>query len=190
MTRRATIVLVLFLTGCGFFGRTQNRFFSIDRVPPAAPIPAAAGGAPIGIESLELPPGFEGREIVVRRANQQVDVRSNHLWSGPYEPLVLHTLAFNLAARLPEGMVILPGAARPLSPVRSVDVVFEELAAGPENRLVLDARWTVGVAGTPATAHRERITVDLQSLDSAQIATATSQALGMLADRMAAQLAR
>ncbi|MEK6374012.1 MAG: hypothetical protein AABO58_15100 [Acidobacteriota bacterium] len=57
--------------------------------------------------------------------------------------------------------------------------------AGPEARVVLEARWIVG-----GVAHREQISVDIPSLDSASVASGVSQALGMLADWIAAQLSQ
>ena len=76
-------------------------------------------------------------------------------------------------------MVIMPGTAKPAT-TRSLDVAFEELAAGPDARVVVDARW----GGT----HHERIEVPIQSLDSANVASGTSQAIATLADRIAAGL--
>lgn len=187
MKRSATLALVIFIAGCGLFSRSKSTFYSLDRIPGTV---VAASGAPVGIDSLELPPGFDRRDVVVRQANQQLDVRSTEQWSANLQPLVLHTLAFDLAARLPEGMVILPGAAKPLGAMRTIDVVFEELAAGPENQLVLDARWKISETSGAAIAGHERIAVPLESLASANVAAGTSQALAQLADRLATQIAR
>ena len=180
--RRLTPLLLLVLAGCGFLSRSKSTFYSLDRIPPSAAV-TGTRGTPVAIDAIELPPGFDRREVVLRKEGQQLDVRGNEQWSASLQAMVLHTLAFDLAARLPEGTVILPGQAIPPGATRSVSVVFEELAAGPEPRFVLDARWAVG----GATRH-ERIVVDLASLDSANIATGMSQALAQLADRMAAQL--
>ena len=183
-----TLLILVLLAGCGFFSRSKSKFYSLERIPPAGAVTAARGPS-IGIDSVELPPGFDRRDILVRKADHQLDVRGTEQWSASLEPMVLHTLAFDLAARLPEGMVILPGQGKPLA-MRAVDVVFEEIAAGPENQVVLDGRWIVRENGKPNVSHHERITVDLASLDSAEIANGFSRALGMLADRMAAQLAQ
>jgi uncharacterized lipoprotein YmbA len=187
MIMRRTILLTLLLTGCSFFSKTQSRFYSLDRIPPATPV-AVARGLPIGIDSIELPPGLDRREIVVRKADHQLDVRSAEQWSASLQPLVLHTLVFDLASRLPEGTVILPGEAKPAGAMRSIDVAFEELAAGPDAKVVLDARWILHAAGKPDVARHERVSIDIPSLDSANIATGMSQAIAALADRMAAQL--
>jgi uncharacterized protein len=178
-TRRTMVFLLLLLTGCSFFSRSKSKIYSLERVDGPA---AAVRGVPVGLGAIELPPGLDRKEIAIRLADHRLEVRGNELWSAPLEAAVLHTLAFDLASRLPEGMVILPGQSQP-GAMRTIDVVFGELAAGPEAKLVLDARWIVG-----GVAHREQIAVDIPSLDSANVASGMSQALGMLADRIAAGL--
>jgi uncharacterized lipoprotein YmbA len=194
MRRALPLLLSLIVSGCSFFSKSQSKFYSLDRIPAAAPAPAATPapaasvrGVPLAIDGLELPPGLDRREIVVRQRDHQLQVRSAEQWSAQLQPLVLHTLAFDVANRLPIGSVILPGEARPPGAIRSIDVVFEELAAGPDSRVNLDARWTLRVAGSAAVAHREQIAIDIPSLDSVNIATGMSQALAALADRIAAQ---
>jgi uncharacterized lipoprotein YmbA len=177
--RQAAALLLLLLSGCSFFSRTKNDIYSLDRIPGTATA-IASRGTPIGLESLELPPGLDRREIVVRKADHQLEVRPNELWSAGLQTAVLHTLAFDLASRMPEGMVVLPGQVKPAA-MRSIDVVFEELAAGPEQKVMLDARWTLG-----GVAHHETIAVDIPSLDSRNVATGMSQAIAALADRIAA----
>ncbi|HWW61587.1 MAG TPA: PqiC family protein [Thermoanaerobaculia bacterium] len=178
------LVFLVLLAGCSFLKRPPNQFFSLDTIPPEGAV-AQAAGAPIGIDALELAPGLDRRGIVVQGADHKLEVRGTHQWSAPLEEMVTHTLAFDLANRLPEGMVVLPGQPKPAGAMRSLAVEFEELAAGPETKFVLDARWTIGAATT-----HERIEVPMESLESAQIAAAFSRALAMLADRIAASLAR
>ena len=180
-------IAVLLLTGCSFFGKSKSRFFALE--PLAGTPVTTVRGAPIAIDSLELPPGFDRREVVVRKANHELDIRNADQWSASLEPMVLHALAFDLASRLTEGMVILPGETKPLAPTRSVDVVVEEFAAGPESHVVLDARWILRETGKPDVTHHEQVTIDISSLDSANVAAGMSQALSTVADRIVAQLA-
>ena len=168
--------LVLMLAGCSFFSKTKSTIYSLDRIPGTV---ASKGGTPIAIDSVELPPGFDRKEVVVRKANNQLDVRQTQQWSATLGQLVMHTLAFDVADRLPAGMVILPGAVKPAN-ARSIDVAFEEFAAGPDAKIVVDARW----GGT----HHEHVEVPIASLDSANVATGTSQAIATLADRIVAGL--
>lgn len=69
--------------------------------------------------------------------------------------------------------------------MRTAYVIFEDLAPGDDRVFVLDARWSLG---DPSATRHERITVDLTSMESEQVAAAMSQALATLADRIAAAL--
>ncbi|HEX7678556.1 MAG TPA: PqiC family protein [Thermoanaerobaculia bacterium] len=180
-----TLALAVLLTGCSFLSRSQSRFYSLESIPGSV---ANVPRGPIGIDSVELPPGFDRREIVVRKPDHQLEVRATELWSALLEPMVRYTLALDLARRLPEGMVILPGAAKPSGPMRTIDLAFEEIAAGPDGKIVLDARWSLRQSARAGAAHHERITVDIASLDGANIASGLSQALAALADRIVAGL--
>jgi uncharacterized lipoprotein YmbA len=173
--------LAMLLAGCSFLSRSQIRIYTLEPLPGQV---ANVTGVPIVIHSVELPPGLDRREIVVRQGDRELDVRMANLWQGSLAPLVRHTLAFDLAGRLRDGMVVLPGAARPDGPVRSIDLAFQELAAGPDAKVVLDARWTLRQNGLPDVTHHERIDVDIASLDSGNIAAGMSQALAALADRI------
>ncbi|MEA2238522.1 MAG: uncharacterized protein QOC81_3246 [Thermoanaerobaculia bacterium] len=186
MMRRSVLILPLLLAGCGFLSSKPSTFYSLDRIPPQAAI-TTVRGLPIGVDVV-LPPGLNRKEVVARQANHQLEIRGREQWTALLQPLVLHTLAFDLAGRLPEGMVILPGQVKPDGAMRSLDVVVEELAAGPEHSVVLDARWTIHEAGRPDLAGREHIVADIAGLDSTNIATGTSNAIATLADHIVGQL--
>jgi uncharacterized lipoprotein YmbA len=175
--KRLLLVTCLLLSGCGFFSRTKNTFYALESVPGTR---VAKSGTPIGIEGVELPPGLDRRDIVVRETGQQVDLRGTHQWTAPLEEMVIHTLAFNLANRLPEGLVVLPGQAKPPA-MRSVYLVFGKLAPGPEPVFVLEAQWTVGTK-----VQLERIEIPMTSMESPAVVAAMNQALAQLADRLAA----
>ena len=182
MKRTAVLVLTTFLiAGCGFLRRVPNQFYSLEVVGPSNPVSEmSTGGTPIGIDGIELPPGFDRRGIVLRGENHKFEVRGTHQWSAPLEEMVIHTLAFDLANRLPTGSVVLPGQAKPAA-MRSVTITFGDLAAGPGNVFVLDARWRMdNLSG------HERITVPMTSNETPQIVAAMSSALGTLADRLVA----
>jgi uncharacterized protein len=182
----ATVALVL-LAGCGFFSRTRSSIYSLQPLPPAAGV-AAVGGLPVAVDVVELPPGLDRKEIVVRQPDLRLEVRETEQWAASLESMVLHTLAFNLARRLPAGMVVLPGQVMPISPTRGIDVVVADLAAGPERRVTLDVEWVLRTPGGGSVTRRERVEVEIASLESEQVAAGTSRALAELADRIVAQL--
>jgi uncharacterized lipoprotein YmbA len=182
-----TVLLTFLLGGCGFFTAQKKDYFTIDAIPPAG-ARAEVQGLPVGIDTVQLPPAIERREVVVRQESGQLDLRGRDLWGATPGSLVMHALAFNLASRLPEGMVILPGQAAPLGAKRSIRVIAETFEAGPTEVVVLDARWILaGTAGEGVTTH-ERIEVPIGSLGSADIANGMSLALAELANRIAAAL--
>ena len=185
MTRRTIgVFAVVVLTGCSFFSKSKPKLYSLDVIAPAGAV-APVRGTPLAIGSLELPPDINRREVAVRKADQQLEARPSELWSASLQALVLHTFAFDLAGRLPDGMIVLPGAAQSATPPRSIDVIIEDFAAGPDQRVVLDARWILG-----GVTHHEEIAIPLSSLDSAQVASGMSQALAALADRIVTQISR
>lgn len=187
ITRRSVLILVcVLLTGCGFLRRPQNTFYSLDTLPPQGPV-RTVGGVAIGIDGLELPPGLDRRGIVLRGPDHKVEVRGTHQWTASLEEMVTHTLAFDLAGRLPNGMVILPGQAKPAA-MRSLYLTFEDLAPGPDGNFILDARWTLTEAGRRDLTGHERVTIPLASKESASIVAAMSQAVATLADRIVAAL--
>ncbi len=178
-------LLLLLLSGCSFFSRSKVAYYSLDAVPGTQ---STVRGTRAGIGTVTLPAGFDRREIVVRQTNDQLDVRSSDLWSTTLGDLVMHTLAFDLATRLPEGMMVLPGEAKPATPFRTVDVSFQDFAAGPGNSVVVDAHWILHDPGRADVAHHDRIAIDIPSTGSADVASGTSRALAALADRIAAAL--
>jgi uncharacterized lipoprotein YmbA len=191
----ALVALVLSgsgLTACGLMKRPQIRTFTLTPMPPASAVQttAAPGVVPLGFSVAELPPGLDRQDVVVRAGEHRLDVRGTDLWSARLGPLVLHTLAVDLSERLPRGGVVLPGQTVPAGGVRSLDLAFAELAAGPEPQVVLDVRWSLaaGGAGAPALTGEERVVEPIDSLDSASVAAGLSRALAALADRLAARL--
>jgi len=166
------LIALLLLAGCSFLSKTKSTIYSLDRIPGTV---VNARGTPIAINAIELPSGFDRKDIVVRKANNQLDVRGTQQWPATFSDVVLHTLAFDLASRLPAGMMILPGETIPAA-LRSIDVVVEDIAAGPDSKLVVDAIWD--------RTHHEHIEVPIASLDSANVASGISQALAQLADRI------
>ncbi len=158
--RRVLLAAVgIIAAGCSsFLSPTKSMIYTIDPIPGTIQNEA---GAPIGIDSVELPAGFDRKEIVVRKANNELDVRGTQQWPSTLSDVVLHALAFDLASRLPVGMVILPGEPKPAA-VRSIDVAFEQIGAGPDAKVTIDAIWN--------QTHREHIEVPIANLDSASVA--------------------
>lgn len=175
--RRLAAPLMFLAAGCSsFLSPTKSTIYTIDPIPGTA---RNVTGTPIGIDSVELPAGLDRKEIVVRKANNQLDVRGTQQWPSTLSDVVMHALAFDLAGRLPVGMVVLPGEPKPAA-MRSINVAFEQIGAGPEAKVTLEAVWN--------RTHREHVEIPIANLDSASVAAGMSQAIAALADRIAASI--
>jgi uncharacterized protein len=186
----ASLVAASFVGCGGLLKRPQVNHYALEPIAADARHVEVAG-PPVGLGAVELPPGLDRPDIVVRSAPGRFEVRGTELWPASLGTVVLHRVAFELAARLPQGMVILPGQVQPAGAARALDLAFAELTAGPDANLVVDVRWTLraGVGGAQELAGHERIVEPLGSLDSVEVARGTSRALAALADRLAAALA-
>ena len=52
--------------------------------------------------------------------------------------------------------------------------------------MVIDAHWTLRQGSITSISHHERISIDIASLDSKDVATGMSQALAALGDKIVA----
>jgi uncharacterized protein len=173
------VIAALIISGCSFLKKSKPTMYSLETLPGVTENAGRNAGAPLGIEAIELPPGIDRRELVVRNPDRKLEMRGDQLWGGPLEDMVIHTLAFDLAKRLPEGSVVLPGQIKPAA-MRPVVVIFEDLAANQNREFVLDARWTLA-----GVSHHERIVVPISSTEGPEIVRGMSQALAQLADKIA-----
>lgn len=181
MTRRAiphVMIALLLLSSCNFLSKTKSNIYTLDVEPPGPEHVIPTLATPIALGSVQLPPGLDRRELVVRKADHQLDIRANDLWPSNLQPLVLHVLAFDLARRLPEGMVVLPGeSVRPGT--RTIDVVIEDFTADSEGTVTLEATWN---------GHRDGARMHMGFTDSAHVAKGMSDALALLAERISNNL--
>lgn len=189
-TKRLACALALAtLAGCGHSAPT--RYFSLDAVPPSAPLATAkASMAPVQLGAVRVPASLDRPEIVAQDARYQVSVRDDDHWAAPFAQMIRRTLAQDLLARLPPGSFVLPGAPAPTG-ARGIVVTVLDLRANANGQMTFEGSWTL-TAGEHATAvmtQEVSLTEPLSSSDSMAIAAALSRVLGQLADRIAAALA-
>jgi hypothetical protein len=166
-----------------------TRFFQLEPTPAEGPrldLP----GPPIGVAAVRLPPELERRALVLEGPGAELQVRGTERWAGPLDLMVRRTLALNLARRLAEGDVVVPGQPKPEGGSHGTVVTIERFAAGPEGTVVLAADWSlVAPDGRTLLRQSERVTARAASPEGAAVSAAMSRALGRLADAMARDLA-
>ena len=158
---------LLILGGCSRSPSTS--FYSLTPTTAEANRQHYAGPV-LGLGNVALPADVDRRELMVYRSDTRLEIRDSERWAGPLDVLTRDALAVALAARLPEGRVLLPNQARPGGDRRTLTVTLQRFAAGPGQTLHLAGQWSLvqdaNVLGSRSTV----IQVALPSLDGQAIA--------------------
>jgi uncharacterized lipoprotein YmbA len=189
-TGKAVICTTAFavLSACGHSPPT--RYFSLDAVPPAAPLATdTACTAPVQLGAVRVPASLDRPEIVAQEGPYRLSLRENDHWGAPLGPMIRSTLAQDLLARLPAGSFVLPGAPAP-SGVRGIVVTVLDLRANANGGMTFEGSWTLtsGESANAVATQEVSLTEPMASADSAAIADALSRVVAHLADRIAASV--
>jgi hypothetical protein len=193
--RRRLLVLgltaLLAASGCSFLRPEPERakFYTL-----AATMPSAAGQAStmpaivLGVGPVSLPPYLDRDQIVRRVDETRVELLEYERWAEPLEASTQRVLAVNLSRALgTEQIVMYPWPLnRPVDWAVAVTVThFEPVASGGAH---LVARWNVraGTTERPAVTRDSVITVPASAATVEASVDAMNQALGTLAEEIAA----
>jgi hypothetical protein len=152
------------------------------------------GATPIVIDKVILPGALDRPQLVRRISANQLDIDENDRWPAPLDEIVQRVLAQDLAARMPAGVVVLPGEPIPRGAVRQVFVDVATFEGDLSGHVTLHARWIIETnpanapSSSPSIADDAYITVDAGSGNAQAIAAAMSQSLADLSERMATAL--
>jgi len=179
-------ILVLALAACA---SKPTRFHTLDPAPPAGAPAGGPIGPPIQLDSVTLPPELDRPEIVRRTGPGSLDIADNDRWAGPLDQIARQVLARDLAERLPPGATVPPDDPAPPPKRRGLDAEIERFEGDLGGGVTLIAHWILLDGGTDRMAphHEERIDIPAGSADIDGTVTGMSRALGVLADRIAAE---
>lgn len=168
-----------------------TRIFTLDVVPPTAPVDFGAGADLVWIEPVHLPAGTDRLEMTHRGDGPEVVLDDLNHWAASPGELSRQTLARDLAQRLGPRVMTAPRGLPPARACRvAVDVVaFTETAAVD----VLNVVWSVTApAGSScdriAMSGRHQVEVKVVAdgtRGGRRTATAFGRLLGLLADHIA-----
>jgi uncharacterized protein len=152
------------------------------------PGPVRRGGPRlIELRSVSLPRYLERSQIVRSSENYRLDVLGNDWWGEPLDAMIGRTLARALAQRLPGSTVYLENGAISAEPAATVQVNVQRLdqTAGGAVRLVAQ----FAVVRRSSDTRGATIEMPVRGATTADLVAAMSEAIGQLADRIAAALA-
>jgi uncharacterized protein len=154
--------------------------------PPPGP-ERRGGPRVIELRSIGLARYLERSQIVRSSENFRLDVIANDWWGEPLDAMIGRTLAHALTQRLPGSTVYVESGAISAEPDATVQVNVQ--------RLDQDAGGTVRLAAQFALVRRTSdtrsvtIEVPVRGAGTPGLVAAMSEAVGQLADRIAAVLA-
>lgn len=188
-----TCIAVLFvasLTGCGTSPPTQFIALAPRRAQVAAVHPKIA--APLAVGRISLPPELDRLPLVSYASNGRIQVDGTIRWAAPLTESIRRTLTFDLANRLGNNQVVLPGQPKP-SAVLWLVLTIQTFAPHPDNRVDLKAHWSILTRNAhPQTIAQGEAAIQTraQSTHSTALAAAMSDALATLADRITESLTK
>lgn len=181
---------LLLLSGCA----AAPPITYLQLAPVSGPVvQTARTGPPVRVAQVEMPPTIDRLSLTRQTGASTLAVDPNASWAAPLDGMATSVLAENLASRLPGTKVLIPGEVIPPGAVRvvRVDVLrFLPIAAAGTEHVALDADWQV-VTSRNRIAHSGHAEISVASAAGAAAeAAAMSDALGKLADQVAAAIAR
>ncbi|HEV2674694.1 MAG TPA: PqiC family protein [Aliidongia sp.] len=184
--RLAAVGFTALLAACA---SAPTRFHTLDPVASASPPAGRLSAVPVRLDSVTVPPELDRPQIVRRAGPGRLDMADDDRWAGALDELARGALAADLAQRLPPGATVRQDDPAPPRSLHKLDVVIERFEGTMAGPVTLVARWTLlGEGAEQALArHEEHIEVPASG-DIDGTVTAMSAALGILADRIAAQV--
>lgn len=197
---RGAALVALLLLGLAACQTPDARLYTLSVLPPSSVLPpetavlktTVAAGAPavLALAALELPPLIDRPQIVRRLDPNRVEALEFDRWAEPLADGLRAALAGDLSARLP-GTTLLPVAgAIPAEGTAVLSVTILRFDADATGRVVLDAQWSLAVAGRNGPRHRDTLEIPAEiparGGEPAALVAAMSRAVAAFADRVAA----
>lgn len=184
--RRLLLHLALLLGGCA---STPPELLALPPAPAtAAPIPSSA--ISVLLRPVAVPGYLDNFPVVIKRDGSRVEIAENTEWAERLTDGVSRVLREALAQRLAPEQLLIAGDGR----VPDAELSVELLRMDPQadGRVLLEARWNLVASrgGRTTRAGYARLEAGPAGPEPADIARATSAALGLLADELALQIAQ
>lgn len=173
--------------GCsGLFPRAVPASYYV--LSPVGGSGAMALPVALGVGPVQLPEFLDRPQIATRTGPNEVGYSETHRWAAPLQQGVLSVLALDLGARLGTDRVSSFPFALGLGRDYDVIVDFARLEASASGEVSLDALWRIRdvASGQELVARRSILTRPAPAADFAAQVGALSDALGELADQIAA----
>lgn len=149
-----------------------TRFYILEPLPAAGT--TAASHEPkriIGVGPIALAALLERKQLVIRAADQSIEISEQHQWAAPLRDNITQTLTENLTTLLPEDLVkAYPWSAYGRADYRLlVDVI--RFDAMPGQAANLEANWAVMAEKNHGIVRHGQVSMSLPLSDSSYAAS-------------------
>jgi hypothetical protein len=165
-----------------------DHFYILSPQPPGA---GDARTAPLTQVALRvtLPSVVDRPEMVLNDSADGVIIQEHERWAAPPADLAAQALARDLERRRSGLLVADPSANRPSASLTRINVDVVQMTVHRGRQASIEAHWRISDPHTDKDAvGGEVFSAPLGTDDYSAIAQGLSQCLGLLADRLAAQL--
>lgn len=177
---------VTLLAGCVTLSSPNAQLYTLSASNGDAPPPTEQDAAQLpvlAIGPVDLPDYLRRPQIVSREGQNRIQVAEFDRWAAPLNEQVERVLAENLAARLPQ-LVVVNYREQRFRPRYRITMSIERFERQGDGRVRLAGRWTLANAETGAAllSRRDSIDVPVQGQGYEAVAAAQSMALAKLSD--------
>ncbi len=175
--------MILLLCGCGTFPLPKT--YVLGQQTPATPGVTDETGLPhLELKTVTVPDYLDTTDIVRRTATNQVVISTKGRWGERLSIGITHTLAVDLATRLPNVVIESRGA---YEPARRLLVDVERFEISESGLCTLTARWRITRADNKVAANSQQgaFVVTATSTTDAAVSLAMTSAIDQLAARIA-----
>jgi uncharacterized protein len=172
------------LAGCA--DSPQPRIYTLA-IQPGTQL--AGGPSSLSVVGAAIPRYLDRPQIIQHGGPYRLDVSEFDRWGEPFGDMVTRVLVGDLAQRLSKTQVFRDSSPTATNAAASLQLDISRFDPDPDGTVVLVVRWTL--QGKALIAEdSNRLTVKPASDAVPDIVAAMSQALGQLADRIAAAAAQ
>jgi uncharacterized protein len=173
---------------CACAAVRPDHYYILSSLPSGDFAPRSASAKQVQLR-VSLPSLVDRPEMVLNTAGDAVTVLEHERWAASLTDLAVQTLAQDLERRRTDLLVTGPGMSNPGGAALKVSVEVVQVTARRGKQVSIDVHWRISdMHAGKETSGGDVFNASLAEEDYAAVARGLSDCLGLLADRLIAQL--
>jgi hypothetical protein len=182
---------VWLLICCLPFGCSSSpplRYYTLNDIASTAPAVTMPNQAPVRVDPIVIPQELDRLEIVTRIGPNRLRISELDHWAAPLDDQIRRVLSDDLSTRLPPHQLADPNEPAGGDPRRLLSVSITDFLADGTCSVALRADWMLRGPNTDTERGTESIVIPGNEPCTASAAGQMSNALAVLADRLATMI--